>query len=48
MMGGLVGGNLMVEGAFARLMYVSPYKLHELALHGPRKVALARLTTRRH
>ena len=49
-MGGLVGGNLMVEGAFARLMYVSPYKLHELALHGPRKVALdtlARLTTRR-
>jgi NADH dehydrogenase len=50
MMGGLVGGNLMVEGAFARLMYLSLYKLHELALHGPGKVTLntlARLITRR-
>ena len=34
MMGGLIGGSLMVEGAFARLMYVSLYKMHELALHG--------------
>ena len=50
MMGGLIGGSLMVEGAFARLMYLSLYKMHELALHGPTKVTLdtlARLITRR-
>ena len=50
MMGGLVGGSLMIEGYFARLMYVSLYKMHELALHGFPKVALdtlARLITRR-
>ena len=50
MMGALVGGNLMFEGRFARLMYESLYKMHELALHGYVKVALntlARLITRR-
>jgi NADH dehydrogenase len=50
MMGGLIGGSLMVEGWFARIMYVSLYKMHELALHGTTKVALdtlARLITRR-
>ena len=50
MMGGLIGGSLMVEGAFARLMYVSLYKMHELALHGFSKVTLdtlSRLITRR-
>ena len=50
MMGGLIGGSLMIEGAFARLMYVSLYKMHELALHGFAKMALdtlARLITRR-
>jgi NADH dehydrogenase len=50
MMGALIGGNLMIEGYFARLMYVSLYKMHELALHGFWKVALetlARLITRR-
>jgi NADH dehydrogenase len=50
LMGGLVGGSLMIEGRFARLMYVSLYKMHELALHGMAKVALstlARLITRR-
>jgi NADH dehydrogenase len=34
LMGGLLGGNLWVEGLFARLMYLSLYKLHELAVHG--------------
>ena len=34
MMGGLIGGSLMIEGLFARLMYLSLYKMHELALHG--------------
>ena len=50
MMGGLIGGSLMVEGLFARLRYVSLYKMHELALHGFPKMALdtvARLVTRR-
>jgi NADH dehydrogenase len=50
LMGALVGGALFVEGYFARLMYVSLYKLHELALHGFWKVALetlARMITRR-
>ncbi len=50
MMGALIGGSLMIEGTFARLMYVSLYKMHELALHGLPKVALdtlARMITRR-
>ncbi|MDE2369161.1 MAG: NAD(P)/FAD-dependent oxidoreductase [Burkholderiales bacterium] len=50
MMGGLIGGSLMVEGLFARAMYLSLYKMHELALHGWIKVALdtlARLIVRR-
>jgi NADH dehydrogenase len=50
MMGGLIGGSLMVEGLFARLMYLSLYKMHELALHGFPKVTLdtlARLIVRR-
>ncbi len=50
LMGSLVGGNLWIEGYFARIMYVSLYKLHELALHGIWKVmldTLARMITRR-
>ncbi|HUA53713.1 MAG TPA: NAD(P)/FAD-dependent oxidoreductase, partial [Candidatus Sulfotelmatobacter sp.] len=50
LMGRLIGRSFWVEGLFARLMYVSLYKLHELALHGFAKVALdtlARLITRR-
>lgn len=50
MMGGLIGGSLMIEGAFGRVMYLLLYKMHELALHGFAKVALdtlARLITRR-
>jgi NADH:ubiquinone reductase (H+-translocating) len=50
LMGKLVGRNLFVEGYFARLMYVSLYKMHEYALHGFIKVALdtaVRLINRR-
>ena len=50
MMGGLIGGNLMIEGVFAKFMYLSLYKMHELALHGWAKVSLdtlARMITRR-
>jgi NADH dehydrogenase len=50
LMGALVGGSLMIEGYFARLMYRSLYKMHEYALHGFAKVAMdtiARTITRR-
>ena len=50
LMGGLVGRSLFIEGHFARLMYKSLYKMHQLALHGPTKVMLdtvARMITRR-
>ena len=40
MMGGLIGGSLMVEGWFAKMMYISLYKMHQLALHGWVKVFL--------
>jgi len=50
LMGVLTGTNMWIEGWFARMMYLSLYKLHELALHGFWKVALdtaARMITRR-
>lgn len=50
LMGGLAGGNMFIEGLFARLMYRSLYKMHQLALHGYTKVTLdtvARLISRR-
>jgi NADH dehydrogenase len=40
LMWSLVGGSLIVEGLFARLMYKSLYKMSELALHGAWKVSL--------
>ena len=49
MMGGLIGKNLMIEGYFAKLMYLSLYKLHELAIHGVLKTSLytfARIITK--
>ena len=49
MMGGLIGKNLMIEGYFAKLMYLSLYKLHELAIHGVLKTSLytfARMITK--
>lgn len=49
LMGSLVGGNLWVDGLFARMMYLSLYKMHQVALHGYWKTALgsaSRLLTR--
>jgi NADH dehydrogenase len=40
LMGALLGGSLFVEGVFARLMYVSLYRMHLYALHGLAKVVL--------
>ncbi len=50
LMGFIVGKSMFIEGLFARVMYRSLYKMHEMALHGPAKVTLdtfARLLTRR-
>jgi NADH dehydrogenase len=50
LMGTLSGRGFFVEGYFARLMYLSLYKMHRYALHGFWRVALetlARLITRR-
>jgi NADH:ubiquinone reductase (H+-translocating) len=50
LMGKLVGGNLWIDGLFARGMYMSLYKMHELALHGVWKTTLgtaARFIARR-
>ncbi len=50
LMGKLIGGAIFVQGHFARLMYVSLYKMHLYALHGFARVffeTLARLITRR-
>jgi NADH dehydrogenase len=34
LMGSLLGKGFFIEGAIARLMYRSLYKMHERALHG--------------
>jgi NADH:ubiquinone reductase (H+-translocating) len=50
LMGFLAGRSLFIEGYFARLMYRSLYKMHEIALHGWTKVGLetlSRFLTRR-
>ncbi|HZT56695.1 MAG TPA: NAD(P)/FAD-dependent oxidoreductase, partial [Burkholderiaceae bacterium] len=47
---GNMAGNMVIQGWFARMMYLSLYKMHELALHGFWKVSLetfARMLTRR-
>jgi NADH dehydrogenase len=50
LMGSITRGSVMIEGLFARLMYLSLYKMHEVALHGIAKAgldAVARVITRR-
>jgi NADH:ubiquinone reductase (H+-translocating) len=50
LMGGITRGSVMIEGLFAKIMYLSLYKMHEFALHGFTKVfldTLARIITRR-
>jgi NADH dehydrogenase len=50
LMGFIVGKSFFIEGLFARLMYRSLYKMHEMALHGPFKVlmdTISRMITRR-
>jgi NADH dehydrogenase len=40
LMGGLIGGNMLIEGLFARFMYMSLYRMHIAALHGYARMAL--------
>jgi NADH dehydrogenase len=50
LMGKLLGGSIFVEGLFARVMYISLYRMHLFALHGAAKVVfdmLGRLFARR-
>jgi len=50
LMGGITRGSVMIEGYFAKLVYLSLYKMHEYALYGFTKVffdTLARIITRR-
>ncbi len=50
LMGFIGGGKMMIDGFFAKMMYRSLYKMHEMALHGFWKVSLdtlSRLLTRR-
>jgi NADH dehydrogenase len=50
LMGFVSGRSLMIEGLFAKIMYRSLYKMHQMALFGPAKVildTLARTLNRR-
>ncbi|CAM2969195.1 MULTISPECIES: NAD(P)/FAD-dependent oxidoreductase [Vibrio] len=40
LMGNLTKGSMMVEGRIARVVYISLYRLHQMALHGVFKTAL--------
>ncbi|WP_341664549.1 NAD(P)/FAD-dependent oxidoreductase [Vibrio sp.] len=40
LMGNLTKGSMMIEGRIARVVYISLYRLHQMALHGVIKTAL--------
>lgn len=44
LMGFISGRSMFIEGLFARLMYLSLYKMHEIALHGYWRVILDSLS----
>lgn len=46
LMGNLTGGSMQVEGYMARLVYVSLYRMHQVALHGLFKTLLIMLVGR--
>jgi len=43
LMGNLMRGSMMVEGRLARLVYISLYRMHQIALHGYIKTGLMML-----
>jgi len=40
LMGGVIGGNMFIEGLLARFMYMSLHRMHVAALHGISRMAL--------
>ncbi|MBO1519795.1 NAD(P)/FAD-dependent oxidoreductase [Oceanisphaera pacifica] len=46
LMGNLMRGSMMVEGLFARTVYVSLYRMHQVALHGYIRTGLMMLVGR--
>lgn len=46
LMGNLNGGSMMIEGTIARIVYISLYRLHQVALHGYFKTILMSLSGR--
>ena len=38
-----LSGSVMIEGIIARLVYISLYKMHQMALHGPIRMGLTTL-----
>ncbi|MCW8346468.1 NAD(P)/FAD-dependent oxidoreductase [Vibrio sp. ZSDZ65] len=46
LMGNLTKGSMMVEGRIARVVYISLYRMHQVALHGVIKTSLMMLVGR--
>ena len=46
LMGNLTKGSMMVEGRIARVVYISLYRMHQMALHGIIKTSLKMLVGR--
>ncbi|MEC7307645.1 NAD(P)/FAD-dependent oxidoreductase [Vibrio gigantis] len=46
LMGNLTKGSMMVEGRIARVVYISLYRMHQMALHGLIKTSLMMLVGR--
>lgn len=46
LMGNLTQGSMMVEGRLARIVYISLYRMHQIALHGAIKTGLIVLVSR--
>jgi NADH dehydrogenase len=46
LMGNLTKGSMMVEGRIARVVYISLYRMHQIALHGLFKTGLMMLVGR--
>ncbi|WP_139684500.1 NAD(P)/FAD-dependent oxidoreductase [Vibrio tasmaniensis] len=46
LMGNLTKGSMMVEGRIARMVYISLYRMHQMALHGLIKTSLMMLVGR--
>ena len=44
LMGNLTGKSLMIEGRIARFVYISLYRMHQIALHGYLRTVLMSLT----